>query len=361
MRPLAEIVDLAVEALDLELLEPFGIATGAQHAAQNLLVTLRLDGGATGVGEAAPFPAVTGETQESARAAIERLYQLVVGRDAWRFRELAHAMAEAEPEQPSARAAIEMALFDALGKAHGFDLWRFFGAAEAELVTDITIVTGSAAHAEAAARRAAAQGFATLKIKVGGSPLEHDLVRLRAVLAAAPRARLVLDANASLSPEQAIALIHELGDLRERVALFEQPVGALDHAGLRRVREMTRLPVAADESARSAADVLRLAGTVDVVNLKLMKSGVVEALEMAAVARAAGMSLMMGGMVESALAMTVAACVAGGRGGFSFIDLDTPLFIRNAPFEGGFDQNGDKMRVDELGPGHGVARRPVLG
>jgi len=361
MRPLAEIVDLAVETLDLELLEPFGIATGAQHVALNLLVTLRLDGGAAGLGEAAPFPAVSGETQESARAALERLRDLVVGQDAWRFGPLAHAMAEAEPEQPSARAAVEMALFDALGKAHGFDLWRFFGAAEPELVTDVTIVTGSAAHAEAAARRAAAQGFSMLKIKVGGAPLEHDLGRLRAVLGAAPRARLLLDANASLSPDQAVALIDELGELRARVALFEQPVGAADHAGLRRVRERTRLPIAADESARSAKDVLRLAGAVDVVNLKLMKCGVVEALEMAAVARAAGMGLMMGGMVESALAMTVAACVAGGRGGFSFIDLDTPLFIRDAPFEGGFRQKGDKMRVDALEPGHGVARRPVLG
>jgi L-alanine-DL-glutamate epimerase-like enolase superfamily enzyme len=313
------------------------------------------------VGEAAPFPAVTGETQESARAAIEHLSELVVGRDAWRFRELAHAMAEAEPEQPSARAAIEMALFDALGKAHGFDLWRFFGAAEAQLVTDVTIVTGSAAHAEAAAHRAAAQGFSMLKIKVGGGPLEHDLARLRAVLAAAPRARLVLDANASLSAEEAIALIDGLGELRARVALFEQPVAAADHAGFHRVREMTRLAVAADESARSAKDVLGLAGTVDVVNLKLMKSGVVEALEMAAVARATGMGLMMGGMVESALAMTVAACVAGGRGGFSFIDLDTPLFIRDAPFAGGFIQKGDKLRLDALGSGHGVARRPVLG
>src|SRR6185503_2294891 len=124
------------------------------------------------------------------------------------------------------------------------------------------------------------------------------------------------------------------------VSLFEQPVSATDHAGLRRVREVSRLPVAADESARSAKDVLLLAGAVDVVNLKLMKSGVVEALEMATVARAAGMGLMMGGMVESELAMTVAACVAGGRGGCSFIDLDTPLFIRDPPFEGGSRQNG---------------------
>jgi L-alanine-DL-glutamate epimerase-like enolase superfamily enzyme len=253
-----------------------------------------------------------------------------------------------------------MALLDAFGRAHGFDLWRFFGGAERELVTDITIVTGTADNAAAAARRAAQAGFEMLKVKVGGGSVAHDLERLRAIAAAAPQAALLLDANASFAADEAIELLQALGELAPRIALFEQPVAAGDHAGLRRVREHARVRVAADESARSAFDVAALAGVVDVVNIKLMKTGVAQAMDMISAARASGLRLMIGGMVESKLAMTVAACLAAGLGDFSFVDLDTPMFLKDAPFAGGFATHGPKLRLDVLGPGHGVGFEPVL-
>ena len=351
--------EVSAEPLDIELTEPFGIATGAQAAANNVLVRVTLEDGTEGIGEAAPFPAVSGETQSQALAAVQAARESLVGRDAGRFRELSERLQEPTAGVPSARCALETALLDAVGRCTGLSLWRLFGGKEPSLVTDITIPTGDREHARASAARAIFRGFDTLKVKVGGGAPELDVDRIREIVASAPQCRLVLDANASLSARAAIDLVRALGPLSGRVALFEQPTAAEDIDALREVREATGLVVAADESARSAADVARLGAlaAVDVVNIKIMKSGVSEALDMIATARAHGLGLMIGGMVESALAMTVSACLAAGQGGFSFVDLDTPLFMQSSPLRGGFKLEGPRIRVDEIAAGHGV-RRP---
>jgi len=352
----SRIVSLEAGPLDIPLSEPFGIAGGAQVLAKNVLVRVTLEDGSVGIGEAAPFPAVNGETQTLALDAAIRAAELVRGSDARRWRLLAKQLQEAIPESPSARAAIECAVLDAGCRQVGRSLWHFFGGHEPELVSDITIPTGTTTHAVESARRASAQGFTILKVKVGGVPLERDVERLRAIVHAAPDVRLLLDANASLTSTAAIELLRSLERDQGRVVLFEQPTAIADLSGLRKVRQATGVAVAADESARSARDVaeLALAGACDVINLKIMKTGVAEALDMAAAARAHGLGLMIGGMVESRLAMSVSACLAAGLGGFQFVDLDTPLFMPDAPLIGGFEQTGARLRVDGIRAGHGV-------
>jgi len=359
------IANITAEALDMELTEPFGIATGAQLVAANVLVTLTLSDGTVGLGEAAPFPAVNGETQSAVLSALAASSSSLTGLDARRFRPSIEFAEHALRGTPTALAAFESALFDALCRRANLSLWSYFGGAERELVSDITIPTGSAEHAGSAARRAVRDGFATLKIKVGGAPFDHDRARLNAIIEAAPSARLVLDANASLTAEAALELLEALGHAKGQVALFEQPTAKADLDGLRKVREHGGVPVAADESACSAADVLALiqAQAVDAINIKTMKCGLLEAMDMIAVARAAGLGLMIGGMVESKLSMTVSACLAAGLGGFSFVDLDTPWFLANAPFTGGWLEGAAAgaeqratLRVDQITSGHGIKR-----
>ena len=352
------IAALELEALDVPLREPFGIATGAQLVAEIALVTIVLDDGSVGLGEAAPFPAVNGETRAAAIAAAGSVKELVVGQDARRWRKIARELEHAIPHVPSARAAIETAVLDALCRHAHISLWTLFGAAEPALETDITIPTGDVAHAVASAKRAIAEGFGCLKVKIGAGSLDADVRRLRAIAAAAPRASLVLDANASLAAEHAIELVRAIGDIAERVVLFEQPTTTEDLDGARAVRLATRLRVAADESARSAADVARIARAeaADVINVKITKTGVAEAMDVIATARAHGLSLMIGGMVETRLAMTLSACLAAGHGGFAFVDLDTPLFLAKEPFAGGFTQRGPTLEVSEIIEGLGVRR-----
>ena len=361
------IADVTATPLDIELTEPFGIATGAQHVAANVLLTLTLSDGTTGTGEAAPFPAVNGETQSAVLSALAAAAASLSGLDALRWRPAVVIAEHALRGTPTALAAFESALLDALCRRARVSLWSFFGGAQAELVSDITIPTGTAEHAGLAATGAVSAGFATLKVKVGGAPFDLDRARLAAIVEAAPGAQLVLDANASLSADSALALLDTLGHTKGQVALFEQPTAKFDLDGLRRVREQGGVPVAADESACSAADVLALiaARAVDAINIKTMKCGILEAMDMIAIARAAGLSLMIGGMVESQLSMTVSACLAAGQGGFSFVDLDTPWFLEDSPFAGGWggrDADGGQagiptLRLDQTATGHGVRGR----
>jgi len=359
----AHVVDLRAYPLLVPLTEPFGIATGAQLEARNVLVELELEDGTVGLGEAAPFPAVNGETQEIALAALPAAREALVGARADRFRPACGAAAEALAGSPSALSAVEGALFDALCRRAGLSLLSFFGGAETELRTDITIPTGDVAHAVRSARAAREAGFLTLKIKVGKDDPETDAARVRAVHDAAPEASLLLDANAALRASEALSLLDALGPARARVVLFEQPTAADDLEGLAEVQREGRVPVAADESARSVADVARLArrGDVAVVNVKTAKAGVLSAWEMATVARAHGLGLMIGGMVETELSMTTSACLAAGVGGFDHVDLDTPLFMAARPLSGGFRQEGPRLELAGIRAGHGVRVDPTRG
>ncbi|HTQ06590.1 MAG TPA: dipeptide epimerase [Polyangiaceae bacterium] len=346
---------LAFRPFDVELSEPFGIATGAQHVAKNLLVEVGLEGGVLGIGEAAPFPAVNGETREDAERVLTHGRERLLGLEALTWRAASRKAHDVLAEAPSALCAFETALLDALTRSLGISLFAFFGGAKPELISDVTLTTGNAEQAAAQAASAYQRGFRVLKVKVGGVPLTHDLERLQRAAAVAPDAALVLDANASLRPEEAIRLVRALGALRERVVLFEQPTPPDDVHALRAVRE-AGIKVAADESARSLADVEQLIDeqAADVINVKIMKTGVVTALDMALGARAAGIELMIGGMVETRLAMTTSACLAGGLGGFSFVDLDTPLFLANDPFQGGFEDAWPRLKLSAITLGHGV-------
>jgi L-Ala-D/L-Glu epimerase len=273
---------LTFRPFDVELTEPFGIASGAQLVARNLLVEVGLDDGTLGIGEAAPFPAVNGETREDAERVLSDGRERLLGLEAATWRAAASRAAQILATAPSALCAFETALLDALTRSLGLSLFAFFGGAKPELITDITLTTGSAEQAATQAARAYQRGFRTLKVKVGGVPLTQDLERLARAASVAPDAALVLDANASLRPDEAIRLVRALGALRERVVLFEQPTAPSDLAGLRAVRE-AGIRVAADESARSIADVERLIDeqAADVINVKIMKTGVVAALDMA--------------------------------------------------------------------------------
>ncbi|EYF04340.1 dipeptide epimerase [Chondromyces apiculatus] len=347
---------LSIETLDIPLREPFGISGGAQEIAANLLVGVHLADGTVGIGEAAPFPAFNGETQASTRAALEAVRAQVEGADVHAYRRLAATLKAAIPEAGAARCAIETAVLDALTRRAKVPLWAFFGGVETALRTDITITTGTEEHARQAASRHAATGFDMLKIKIGGSTQEADLARIAAVTAAAPECALILDANGGLTAEATLDLLARARDLGARVALLEQPVPREDLEGMREVVRRAGVDVAADESLTSAAEAVRLAaaGAATVLNLKPMKHGLVEALDIAAVGRAAGLGLMIGGLVESVLAMTTSACLAAGLGGFRFVDLDTPLFLAENPFTGGFAQRGPHLDLSGIDAGHGV-------
>jgi L-alanine-DL-glutamate epimerase-like enolase superfamily enzyme len=350
---------LSVERLDIPLHTPFGISGGAQDVARNLLVTLELADGTRGYGEAAPFPAFNGETQTSAAAAVERARPQIVGADARQWRTLARRLRETIGDAGSARCAVETAVLDALARHHQMPLYVFFGGATSSLDTDMTITTGTVEQAGTSALEILDRGISTIKVKIGAGDLALDLARIVAIHAVAPDSPLILDGNGGMAAEAALELMGALHVQNIRPVLLEQPVPGDDWPGMRQIAQWGGAPLAADETAASAAAVLRIAHerAAQVINIKLMKGGVAEALDIAAIARAAGLRLMIGGMVESILAMTMSAHFAAGQGGFEFVDLDTPMFMAENPFAGGFRQQGARLDLGHIAAGHGVSPR----
>jgi L-Ala-D/L-Glu epimerase len=341
------------EPLELPLTEPFAVAQGAPEVAENVLVRVQLAGGIHGLGEAAPFTAVSGETQASTLAALARLRDVVVGKKA---KDIPRELAALEPEAPSARAAIEMAVLDGLAKAADLPLWRYFGGRGSELRTDMTVTAGDVEHAKSSALAIVRRGISVIKVKVGAADPDRDIERLAAIRAAAPKARLVVDANGGFDLAGARRFLDGLRRHGVVIELFEQPLPRGPLEPWRELAAIAPMPLCADESARSATEVRSLAraGAARSVNIKVMKSGVAEARAMITAAKELGMSLMIGGMVESILAMSFSAHLAAGEGGFTHVDLDTPMFVARHPFAGGYAQTGEVLKLGHVRAGHGV-------
>ena len=349
---------VTVEPLSIPLLEPFAIATGSVSSARNVLITIGLQDGSIGYGECAPFPPSTGESQETALAAAQACIDLLTGQDAANWRQLAKMIHNMYYAQATVCAGLEMALLDALTRSYGIPLYVFFGGASSAVETDLSIPIVPPEHGYELAQAAVKQGIHSIKVKVGGD-LRDDVARVEAIREGAPGLGLTLDANQGYTANQALLCLEALDGSDIRPLLMEQPVHKDDYEGLRYVTEHTSVPVAADESASNAASVARLIkmGAVNVVNIKLMKAGIVEALDIAALCRATNTQLMIGAMIESRLAIAAAAHFVAGLGGFSFIDLDTPMLLAEDPFTGGFEQHGGVYDLSGVKSGLGIERK----
>ncbi len=347
-----------VEPLNIPLLEPFTIATGSVSEARNVLITITLADGSIGYGESAPFSPSTGETKETALAGAQGCATLIEGKDAAHWRTLSKLIRSVYFSQMTAIAGIEMALLDALTHSYGIPLSIFFGGASTAIETDMSIPMVTPEHGYELAKDVVVRGIRCIKIKVGGD-IRDDVARVEAIREGAPGLGLTLDANQGYTANEALLCLEALDDRDIRPLMMEQPVHKDDYEGLRYVTQHTTIPIAADESAYNAANVAHLIamGAANVINIKLMKCGFVEALDIAAVCRATHTQLMIGAMMESRLATSAAAHFVAGLGGFRYIDLDTPMLLADDPFTGGYEQRGGVYDVSGVLSGLGIERR----
>ena len=315
--------------LQAPLIQPFRTALGSHDTLDNLLFVLTLADGTKGYGEAAVATHITGETLGATRRNLQSAARWLAGQDVRDVWHISGTLPERWNNNPAMIAAVEMALFDALTRQFGCPLWKLFGPRCRKLQTDITIVIADLAQTQDAVRRFYRKGFRQFKVKIGRD-FDPDVARVAAVRKLAPKAVIYLDANQGFSAVTMLKFLKVLQRLKIRPALLEQPVPRADLEGLKKISRSAGIPVCADESARSLKDVVAVirAKAASVISVKLMKSGLVEAAAIARVAQAAGLKLMISGMMESPLAMTASAHLAAGLGYFSYIDLDTPFFIR---------------------------------
>ena len=339
---LPKIVSIAATPFDTPLHNPFVTSQGAATSARAVRITITLSDGSIGIGESVPVKYVTGETIETVLQTVASAAAALQGLHTANYRACALAIAQATESAPSARCGIEMAILDAFCGAANISLHSLFGAALPCMDTDVTLPI--VPNAGELASAAWALGIRVFKIKVGDADRSADWNRISDIRAAAPDARLRIDANQAFSAEEAIDFIHKLVASGAVVELLEQPVASTDFEGMHKVALASPVPVFADESCRTPQDALKLVTTTAVqgLNLKINKNGIFGVLDIIPIAAAAGRKLMLGCMLETRKSIAVSAAIACGTGAFDHIDLDSHLLLNESLAEGagGFHQVG---------------------
>ncbi len=319
-----KITQLESWPVTMRLDEPYTIAYEHVDETTNVFVRIDTDAGVTGFGCAAPDECVTGETADTVVDALSSTASDVLrGRDPLRYALLVETLADALPNAPSTRAAVDMALFDIVGKVAGLPLWKLLGGYRDSIKTSVTIGVLSLGETTRRARELTGQGFACLKLK-GGVDVNDDIARVLDVRrAVGSDIELRFDANQGWSVQESRYFVEETRSAS--LELLEQPTKKDQPDLLGRVTQSVSLPVMADESLLSLRDAFRLAKNelADMVNIKLMKvGGIFEALQVNALARAARLEVMIGCMDESALAIAAGLHVALSRRNVAYADLD---------------------------------------
>jgi len=366
MKSVSFVIEDAVAAvIRSPLVTPFRIATGQHDELENVFLRLRTTDGICGYGEAAVATHITGETLAATLANLQAAAAELRGRRISDPEEACREFSARFAGNHSGLAALEMALLDISSRLQGIPFYRLFAppAGKQQLLSfdsDITIVIGSLDEARTTARQFTDQGFKVFKIKIGRDE-ELDLKRILAVREIAPDSGLILDANMGFSADRMLAFLERLDACGARPLLLEQPVSKHDWDGLAAITAAlagSGTLVCADESVGSLADARRAidSNAVSAINIKFMKSGLLEGAEIARLASGQGIPLMLGAMLESALSITAAAHFAAGLGCFDFVDLDTTFFIKgplaHSPY---LDQSG---RFDLQHAGHGIGVEP---
>jgi L-Ala-D/L-Glu epimerase len=317
----------------LPLREPFVVAYATYPDTLSVLIRIRTRDGAEGWGEATPDPNVTGETWGGTAETLRRdLATALIGRDA-RNREAAiHALDARVEGAPAAKAALDIALHDLVARAAGMPLWQLLGgrAREALQISRVISMGEPTAMAEAAVRHVA-DGFRTVKVKVGdpAHPL-LDANRVAAVRqAVGPEVAIKVDVNQGWrSPGTAIGTIRSMAP--SLPAYVEQPVLWWDMEGLAEVRRQTGAIIMIDEGCHGPRDMLRAVAlrAADLVNIKLMKSGgILNALKLNAIAEAAGIAAQVGTMVESSIASSAGLHAAIAMTNVQTVEMGGPLML----------------------------------
>jgi len=334
---------LRFRPLELTSKHEFRISRGGRDLFQNVLVELEWQG-RVGRGEAAAAT-YHGESRETVLAALASWAPLL-GEDPWDRERLLRRLDAARPGNRAALSAIDSALWDLAGQEAGQPLWRLLGLSPDDVPLS-SLTLGLADWPAMEAKLDEARDFPILKIKMG---VEGDVELLRRIRDYTDQ-RLTVDANSGWSREVAARRVREVADLG--VEMVEQPLALDDADGFRALRAVSALPIFADESISTSADIPRFLGGIDGVNLKLAKTGgITEALRAIATARAHGLQCMIGCMVESSLGITAAAHIAPL---VDHLDLDGHWLLRDDPFEGVGGGAGRLVLTER--PGLGVRPR----
>ena len=343
--------------ISVPLRTPFKTALRTVSSVEDVIVEIHTDDGRVGFGEAPPTGPITGDTTLAIIGAIQdHIAKSIIGMDVDDFEDVLQKVQKSIVGNTSAKAAVDMALWDLYGQKYGIPVYKLMGGARKNIVTDITISVNDPETMVQDALIALNRGYDCLKMKVGVNP-EMDVARLKAVRQAVGNDITIrIDANQAWSPKQAVKILNAMQEQGLQIELVEQPVPAHDLEGMKYVTERSYVPVLADESLYSPADaatILRM-GAADLLNIKLMKcGGLYNALKICTMAEVYGVECMIGCMLEAKISVNAAVHLACAKKVITKVDLDGPVLCREDPILGGAVFNEKDITVSDA-PGLGI-------
>jgi o-succinylbenzoate synthase len=342
-------------------MEPFVIATETCYAAENIYLQMHTDEGITGIGECSPFPMLVGETQDTCFYVGKDLAKLLIGKNPLQIEDRLRELDAYIAFNKTIKSAFDMAMYDIAAKKAGLPLYAFLGGKKKVIQTDLTIGISTPDDMAKTAIQFVEQGVKVIKVKLGKNG-EEDITRIQKIRAAVgPTIQLRADANQGWDFNTAINTLNAIA--KYDVQFCEQPMHKrYDHL-LPELKSRVSVPIMADESVFDHYDAERLINnnSCDYINIKLAKSGgILEAQKIADTAAKYNMPCMLGGMVESRLALTAKVHLAMSHNNLHFYDLDTCLLGHlTDPVLNGARYNNYYLELDDV-PGIGADIDPAF-
>ncbi len=352
-----KITNVRLGRISVPLRTPFKTALRSVNSVEDVIVEIHTDCGAIGYGEAPPTGAITGDTTGAIIGAIQdHIGKTILGRDIDELEPLLQAVQKCIVGNSSAKAAVDMAIWDLYGQLHNIPVHKLLGGGRKQITTDLTISVNDPETMVKDALIAIDRGYDCLKMKVGIDP-ELDVARLAAVRGAVGKDVVIrIDANQAWTPKQAVKILNSMQEQGLDIELVEQPVKAHDLEGLKYVTDRSYVPVLADEAVFSPEDamtILRM-GAADLLNIKLMKcGGLYNALKIASAAEVYGVECMIGCMLEAKISVNAAVHLACAKNIITKIDLDGPVLCSEDPILGGAVFDERTITVSDA-PGFGI-------
>lgn len=350
-----QIKTVTSEIKNAPLSHPFTTARHTVTEMQSVQVTVELSDGSVGHGAATPNEVVTGDTLETTNYVINQtLAPVINGRSFEDWESLLNCLDGAITHNEPAKAAVEIALYDLRSRLFNVPLVQLLGSSNRTITTDFTLGIDEIDQMIASAEEKVAQGFTSLKIKIGTGDLQTDLNRVAQISSAVgPNIRLRLDANQAWTAKEAITGIKELEKLGLPIDFIEQPVKATDIVGLKQVTQSSPIPIMADEIVFNLQDAISLTTqhACDYINIKLMKTGGIHMAEkINAVCEAQGVNCMLGCMIESQVSLAAAVAFVASHENVKFADLDAVYMSQEKLTPQHFKLDGNRITLnDEIG------------
>ncbi len=339
-----KITKISAEVKKIALKTPFNTALRETSNVEFVRVYVEDENGHIGIGEASATKAITGEDIETILGSIGSVKELFLHLTCSEALDKLHTISEIGS---SAKASLDIAFVHLLAQEQKKALYEYFAAKDLTfLKTDVTVSLNSAEEMLCDAKKAYSNKMEMLKVKVGSDVL-HAIDIVRKIAKELPSVEILVDANQAWNLEKATLLINNMLDLK--IELIEQPVIASDLESLKKITELSHIPILADEAVFTLEDAKKVleSKSADMINIKFMKcGGVTKAIEILEYARQSGVKCMLGSMLEGPYSINMALHLAlAYRDVIKYIDLDSPLLYKEPSNELDFEFNGCKITI----------------